>query len=336
MGANAVIEVVDHGVTAMPPNPASYYAEHQPSMREDLKPISITQPEGVSFTVNGNLVEWQKWQFRIAFDPYEGLVLHQITYADDGRRRSILHRVDLGDGRALRRSEPAARVEERVRRGRVGTRPDDPAAHARLRLPRRDLLLRRDARHRAGQAVGDPERDLHARRGLRDALEARRPDGRPVGGAPQPPARRELRRDRRQLRVRLLLVLLPRRQHPARGEAVGHRVADGDRAGDPARVRQRRRDRRRRAAPSAHVQRAARLRRRRPGQRGLRGRGRTAPARTRQPVDERVPPALDAARHRARGSSQHRRGPLAHVADRESARAQRPRPARSPTSSCRR
>ena len=97
MGANAVIEVVDHGVTTIPPNHASYYAEHQPSMREDLKPISITQPEGVSFTVDGNLVDWQKWQFRIAFDPYEGLVLHQISYADDGRRRSILHRASISE-----------------------------------------------------------------------------------------------------------------------------------------------------------------------------------------------------------------------------------------------
>ena len=224
MGANEVIEVIDHGVTPLPPNRASYYAEHQPSMRDDLKPISITQPEGASFTVDGNLVDWQKWQFRIAFDPYEGLVLHQIGYDDDGRRAvDPAPRVDLGDGRALRRSR-ARCTGGRTRSTRgVGPRPHDPAAHARLRLPRRDLLLRRDARQRAGQAVGHPERDLHARRGLRDPLEARRPAGRPRRGAAQPPARRELRRDRRQLRVRLLLVLLPRRQHPARGEA--HRAS---------------------------------------------------------------------------------------------------------------
>ncbi len=53
MAANVVLEVIDHGVTSIPPNHGSYYAEHQPSMREDLKPISITQPEGVSFTVTG-------------------------------------------------------------------------------------------------------------------------------------------------------------------------------------------------------------------------------------------------------------------------------------------
>ena len=97
MANNAVIEVIDHGITPLPPNPASYYAEHQPKMREGLKPISITQPEGVSFTVDGNRVEWQNWAFRIGFDPYEGLVLHQVTYDDNGRVRSILHRASISE-----------------------------------------------------------------------------------------------------------------------------------------------------------------------------------------------------------------------------------------------
>ena len=52
----------------------------------------------VDFTVDGNFVEWQKWQFRIAFDPFEGLVLHQIAYNDDdGRLRPILHRASINE-----------------------------------------------------------------------------------------------------------------------------------------------------------------------------------------------------------------------------------------------
>ena len=93
-----VIEVIDHGVTPLPPNRASYLAEDQPRLRTDLKPISITQPEGPSFTVTGNLVEWQKWQFRVAFDPFEGLVLHQVAYRDDdGRVRPIVHRASISE-----------------------------------------------------------------------------------------------------------------------------------------------------------------------------------------------------------------------------------------------
>jgi primary-amine oxidase len=97
-GRNEVVEVIDHGVTPLPPNRASYYAEDQPRLRTDLKPISITQPEGPSFTVEGNFVQWQKWQLRLAFDPFEGLVLHQIAYNDDdGRLRPILHRASISE-----------------------------------------------------------------------------------------------------------------------------------------------------------------------------------------------------------------------------------------------
>jgi primary-amine oxidase len=96
-GRNEVLEVIDHGAVPLPPHRASYYAEDQPRLRDDLRPISITQPEGRSFTVDGNLVRWQKWRFRVTFDPFEGLVLHQIAYDDDGRVRPVLHRASISE-----------------------------------------------------------------------------------------------------------------------------------------------------------------------------------------------------------------------------------------------
>lgn len=36
-------------------------------MRKDIKPIQVLQPEGVSFTVNGNEIEWQKYKFQIRY-----------------------------------------------------------------------------------------------------------------------------------------------------------------------------------------------------------------------------------------------------------------------------
>ncbi len=134
-------------------------------------------------------------------------------------------RVDQRDGRPLRRSRSRARMEERVRRGRVGTRAHDATADTRLRLRRRDSLLRRHARVGDGQAVGHRERDLHARRGLRDPLEARRPVGWHERGAAKSSPGGQLRVNCRQLRIRILLVLLSRWQHPTRGQAHRHRVA---------------------------------------------------------------------------------------------------------------
>jgi primary-amine oxidase len=97
LGRNEVIEVVDHGVVPVPERHARYFAADNEPLRTDLKPIHITQPEGPSFTVDGNLIRWQKWAFRITFDPYEGLVLHQLTYTDAGRERPILHRASISE-----------------------------------------------------------------------------------------------------------------------------------------------------------------------------------------------------------------------------------------------
>ncbi|OAL02832.1 hypothetical protein IQ06DRAFT_315174 [Phaeosphaeriaceae sp. SRC1lsM3a] len=74
-------------------------AEYVPEMvkgglRKDVKPINITQPEGPSFKVTDeSLVEWQKWSFRVSFNPREGAVLHDVHY--DGR--SILYRMSLSE-----------------------------------------------------------------------------------------------------------------------------------------------------------------------------------------------------------------------------------------------
>jgi primary-amine oxidase len=92
-----VVKVEDHGVTALPSEPGNYNAEAVGSLRADLRPLEILQPEGPSFEVDGWEVRWQKWRFRIGFDQREGLVLHTVAYEDDGRVRPILHRVSIAE-----------------------------------------------------------------------------------------------------------------------------------------------------------------------------------------------------------------------------------------------
>ncbi|EQL03100.1 copper amine oxidase [Ophiocordyceps sinensis CO18] len=74
---------------------AEYVPELLPSgTRKDLKPLTVQQPEGPSFTVSdSNLVEWQKWRMRVTFNPREGAVLHDIRY--DGR--DVLYRLSISD-----------------------------------------------------------------------------------------------------------------------------------------------------------------------------------------------------------------------------------------------
>ncbi len=64
-------------------------------LREGLRPIVITQPEGPSFTLDGHLLRWQGWSMRIGFDAREGLVLHQISLDGAGRTRPVIYRASV-------------------------------------------------------------------------------------------------------------------------------------------------------------------------------------------------------------------------------------------------
>ncbi|KAF9072114.1 peroxisomal copper amine oxidase [Rhodocollybia butyracea] len=64
-------------------------------LRDDIKPLHIVQPEGVSFKMDGNELEWQNWKMHIAFNHREGLVLSTITYNDHGELRPIIYRLSL-------------------------------------------------------------------------------------------------------------------------------------------------------------------------------------------------------------------------------------------------
>lgn len=77
----------------------SKHAEYVPELldqplRQDLKPLSVVQPEGTSFQVHPDgLVEWQKWRFRLNFTPREGAVLHDVCYEN----RPILYRLSYSE-----------------------------------------------------------------------------------------------------------------------------------------------------------------------------------------------------------------------------------------------
>ncbi|CAN5351676.1 primary-amine oxidase [soil metagenome] len=101
-----VIDVRDHGVVPLPERSGNYAPEfmvepgNRPAhtaLRQDVRPIEISQPEGPSFTVDGHAVGWQKWRLRLGYTPREGLVLHQVGYEDRGRLRPIIYRASLSE-----------------------------------------------------------------------------------------------------------------------------------------------------------------------------------------------------------------------------------------------
>jgi primary-amine oxidase len=91
-----VVRVEDYGVVPLPPEDANYTPDVA-GTRTDLKPLEILQPAGPSFVLNGHELSWQKWRMRLGFTPREGLVLHTVTYDDQGRARPVLYRASVVD-----------------------------------------------------------------------------------------------------------------------------------------------------------------------------------------------------------------------------------------------
>ncbi|SEF86976.1 primary-amine oxidase [Nonomuraea solani] len=101
----SVDRVFDFGPVAIPGGSANYDdAAVAGAPRTTQRPIVISQPDGPSFTLEGNLLSWENWSLRVGFDAREGLVLHQVTFHDRdkvngrrGRNRSIVHRASIAE-----------------------------------------------------------------------------------------------------------------------------------------------------------------------------------------------------------------------------------------------
>ncbi len=95
----SVDAVLDYGAVSVPAEHGNYTdPELTGPMRETQKPIVITQPEGSSFTVTGgNHIEWEKWSLDVGFDAREGVILHNLSFADGGRKRSIINRASIAE-----------------------------------------------------------------------------------------------------------------------------------------------------------------------------------------------------------------------------------------------
>ncbi len=91
-----VFRIVDEFELPVPAESGDYEdPEVRGPLRTDLRPIEITQPDGPSFSLDGTLLRWQNWSMRVGFDAREGLTLHQIAIADDGRDRPLIYRASV-------------------------------------------------------------------------------------------------------------------------------------------------------------------------------------------------------------------------------------------------
>jgi len=100
-GLNAVVDIKnrcvlridDRGAVPVPKADVNYDRAFQTKTRDDLRPIDVVQPEGVSFAMEGRSIRWHDWEMLIGFNAREGLTLHDIRCAS----RPVLYRASMAE-----------------------------------------------------------------------------------------------------------------------------------------------------------------------------------------------------------------------------------------------
>jgi primary-amine oxidase len=91
-----VLRIEDHGVVPLAAEGGNYRSGTWGPDRT-VAPLEIIQPEGPGFTIDGQLVTWQNWSFRVGFTHREGLVLHDVVYHEGDERRPVLKRAAVNE-----------------------------------------------------------------------------------------------------------------------------------------------------------------------------------------------------------------------------------------------
>jgi primary-amine oxidase len=98
LNAMQLLEIEDTFEVDRPQVMGEYVPRFVPGMTpREIKPIEVSQPEGPSFTLDGHALSWQNWTLRLGFNHREGLVLHELGFADGGRVRPVAHRLSIAE-----------------------------------------------------------------------------------------------------------------------------------------------------------------------------------------------------------------------------------------------
>jgi primary-amine oxidase len=104
MNTLELLEIEDHHDYGLPP----VSGEYDPKLtgiapRTDLQPLEIVQPDGVSFSLDGNELRWQNWSMRLGFNFREGPVIYQVAFDDPnstdpaGTKRDVAYRMSFAE-----------------------------------------------------------------------------------------------------------------------------------------------------------------------------------------------------------------------------------------------
>jgi primary-amine oxidase len=98
LNSMTLLELEDSLDAAEPPDVmGEYLPKLIPVPLREVKPLHVSQPDGVSFELRGRELTWQNWRLRLGFNHREGLVLHTVGFRDGGRVRPVAHRLSFAE-----------------------------------------------------------------------------------------------------------------------------------------------------------------------------------------------------------------------------------------------
>ncbi|MCS2172826.1 primary-amine oxidase [Scandinavium sp. TWS1a] len=89
-----IIKIEEGPVIPVPMAPRPY--DGRDRIAKQLKPLDIIEPEGKNYTITGDMVHWQNWDFHLRLDSRVGPILSTVTYNDNGTKRKIMYEGSLG------------------------------------------------------------------------------------------------------------------------------------------------------------------------------------------------------------------------------------------------
>ncbi|EHF5014985.1 primary-amine oxidase, partial [Enterobacter hormaechei] len=89
------IQKIEEGpVVPVPLTPRPYDGRNR--VETVKKPLEIIEPEGKNYTITGDMVHWQNWDFHLSLDSRVGPMISTVTYNDNGKKRQVMYQGSLG------------------------------------------------------------------------------------------------------------------------------------------------------------------------------------------------------------------------------------------------
>ncbi|MFC3712979.1 hypothetical protein ACFOMD_10375 [Sphingoaurantiacus capsulatus] len=91
VNTNEVLDLSDDAVIPVPATRADYDERALGKLRDFPTPISMSQPNGPSYTVDGHQVRWGNWSFHLKSDQRVGTMISRLQWHDGGKTRDVMY-----------------------------------------------------------------------------------------------------------------------------------------------------------------------------------------------------------------------------------------------------